>query len=120
MPLIRVDSKPKNTSLWYKCKVEIENYTLNIALRDSLFNYLELRLAMKDKPIYGVGQWKGLLKKLTSITTDTSTQIKIVEQSIERGWGTFVDLNKKGNNNFGEFKGMNCNQDEDEEIRGYF
>ena len=78
MPLIKITSKPKNVSLWSKCKTEIENYTLNVALRDSLFKYLELRLSMKDKPLYGIGQWKGLLKKLSRLSTDTSTQIKIV------------------------------------------
>ncbi len=117
MPLIEVERKEKNISLFRKCIIEIDNFTTNLAVRNCLVDYLELRLSMKDKPIYGVGQWKGLLKKLFSISKDANTQIKIVEQSIERGWGTFIELK---NNNFGEFSNMNCSQDEDEEVRGYF
>lgn len=118
MPLIKVEKKEKNISLFKKCIIEIDKFTTNIAVRNSLVDYLELRLSMKDKPIYGVGQWKGLLKKLSSLSLDAKTQIKIVEQSIERGWGTFIEI--KNNNNFGEFNNMNCNQDEDDEVRGYF
>lgn len=121
MPLLNISKKPKGSSLWTKCQLEIENYTLNLGLRDSLFRYLELRLAMKDKPLYGVGQWKGLLKKLSNLSPDTSTQIKIVEQSIERGWATFVELNSRyTKNNFGEYVGINCDDSEEEEVRGYF
>lgn len=122
MPLIEIEKKEKNLSLWNKCKIEIENFTLNYKLQNALFRYLELRLAMKDKQLYGVGQWKGLLKKLSSLSNDTNTRIKIVEQSIERGWGTFVDIKPNYNkNNFGEFSGMSCSQDNDnEDVRGYF
>lgn len=121
MALISVTKKSKNPSLWKKCKLETESFTLNVDLQEVLLKYLELRLSMKDKPIYGVGQWKGLLKKLSSMSSDTNVQIKIVEQSIERGWGTFVELNSRyTRNNFGEYKGMSCSQEEDEEVRGYF
>jgi len=111
----------KNKSLFSKCMLEIDSYTNNMELHKSLVDYLVIRLAMKDKPLYGVNQWKGLLNKLSSLAPDTSTQIKIVKQSIERGWATFVELNSTlFRNKFGEYRGMSCSTDDEEEVKGYF
>lgn len=113
--------QPVKKSLYKQCELEIDRFTTNMELHNKLREYLYLRFSMKDKPVYGVGQWKGLLGKLNELSTDTHTQIEIVKQSIERGWGTFVELNQSySKNNFGEYEGMSCSKDDDEEIRGYF
>lgn len=98
-------TKQKNKNLYEKCIDEIDSFTNNTDLRDVLVKYLNLRLSMKDKPIYGVNQWKGLLNKLSVMNGD---MIAIVEQSIERGWGTFVEINNntQSNNKFSQ-NGMN-------------
>lgn len=94
------DVTKKKKSLYDKCLDEIYEYTKDIRLQTTLIRYLQLRLSMKDKPLYGVNQWKGLLKKLDSLAGD---KCDIVEQSIERGWATFIQvIYNKSHSNVGE------------------
>lgn len=88
------ETKPKRKNLYEKCLDEIDEHTGNIKLRNILTDYLKLRLEMKDKPLY-FNQWKGLLKKLNTLANSNEEQIQIVELSIEKGWGTFVELPSK-------------------------
>ena len=65
-------------------------------LRKILTVYLPVRLAMKDKPIFADG-WRRLLNTLKDMSDDNVTRVKIVEQSIDNGWGKFVRLKKYNN-----------------------
>ena len=105
--------KSKRKNLYEKCMLEIDSFTDDDNLKAALKTYLEIRLKMKDKPILGVGQWKGLLKTLNTLTGD---KVAIVERATERGWGSFFELKdfsyqKKPNSKpdysiFGETKEM--------------
>lgn len=80
--------KTKKLSLWDKCVQDIEAYTADEELRESLKDYLKLRLAMKDKPMYQA-QWRALLKKIGTCSGDP---VAIVKQSTELGYASFYDL----------------------------
>ena len=84
----------KQNNLYVKCIDEIMQYTNNIVLREKLKEYLDLRLQIaKDegKPFY-TNMFKGLLNDLDRLTDKTDTAIKIVEQSIKKGWKGFYEL----------------------------
>ena len=108
------EKKPKKT-LWEKCSDAIQEYTDDEKLRKLLYEYLSMRLQMKDKPMYAP-QWKAMLSKLSTLEDDP---IKVVEQSIERAYGGFFPLTEyakyKGTKNykpdpsvFGEYEEMSC------------
>jgi len=84
----------KKLNLYEKCKVEIDTFTSDKALQDALTNFITMRLKMKDKPILGVGQFKGMLKLLSGLEGD---KVKIVETATARGWASFYELK---NNNY--------------------
>lgn len=86
-------SKSRGSSLFSKCSEENLRFTNNAITVNMLDEYLKLRLQMKDKPIYGINQWKGILNKLAELTSDERTMQKIVQQSIERGWATVYPIN---------------------------
>lgn len=116
--------KTKKQSLYSKCEDEIYCYTKHIDLQDILLQYLPIRLAIKDKPIYGVNQWKGLLSRLSDISGESDSdkkadkRIKIVKQSIERGWASFFELgdgkNKKQRDVFSEYGQVSCEKVEED------
>ena len=83
------EDKPKKLSLYDKCVAEIYTYTNDEKLQECLLKYLAVRLAMKDKPIYGVNQWIGMLGKLKTM----NNQIEVVKISTERGWASFFPNN---------------------------
>lgn len=94
-------SKNKRGNLYSKCYDLILEYTNNLGLQSALADYLTIRLQMKDKPLYGVNQWKGLLNKLAKM----DNQLDVVNNSIENGWASFYppkSYNKKGKEKFGE------------------
>lgn len=80
------EEKPKKLSMYEKCVRLIEEYTDNQELRDLLVEYLKMRLSMKDKPLYGSNQFKGILNKLNTIGGDP---FEIVNYCIERGYASF-------------------------------
>ena len=107
----------KSDNLYSKCLSEIYSYTQNGKLIDSLTMYLKIRLAMKDKPIYGVNQWKGILNKLSKVIEDNPdmSEEEVVSQSIERGYASFYPVNnsksysnQKHNKVFAESDSMSC------------
>lgn len=96
--------KKHRTSLYDKCLNEIFTYTHNGALIDVLTKYLSVRLAIKEKPIYGVNQWIGLLNRLSKTDGD---KVAIVEQSIEKGWCSFYPI-KSQSSSAPEGDGVYC------------
>ena len=70
----------------------------NIVLQEKLKEYLDLRLqiARSEGKNYFTNQWKGTLNELDKLTSDTSTMVKIVEQSIRNGWKGFYPLKENG------------------------
>lgn len=111
-------------NLYTQCKSEIQVFNFPEELQDKLFEYLALRLKMTDKPIYSVSQWRAILLKLTEelAPNNTKMQLKIVKQSIERGYASFFPVNsyKDSNNRRRVDKGLSCEQytpEEEEEIR---
>lgn len=103
--------KPKRLSLYDKCYNAIMEYTDDIELQNALVTYLGVRLAIKDKPIYGIGQWKGLLNKLDMLNGD---KLKIVMTATEGGWASFFELHNNSYNGkkdvFSEGSGLSCEQ----------
>lgn len=78
-------------SRYEKCYLEIFKFTDNEDLRVLLDTYLQMRLEIKDKPIY-YNQWKGLLGKLNKLSLDIKEQIDIVQYSLDRGYASFFEL----------------------------
>lgn len=83
--------KPKKDNLYTKCVSLVHDYTIDEELQKVLIDYLQVRLEMKDKPIY-LGMWKGLLNKLDR-EFDASERLAVVRQSIERGYASFFPVN---------------------------
>lgn len=105
----------KKENLYHKCIALITTFTEDPQLRHCLESYLQLRLQIKDKPIY-VNQWKGLLNKLTTLSSDTKTQIQIVNRSIEGGWATFYSISSEYSKNNTVFRdNINLNQSSSED-----
>ena len=90
---------PRKKSLYDKCYDQILEFTNNVGLIDALTTYLQMRLQMKDKPLYA-NSWKGMLNKLAKM----DNQIEVVNTSIERGWASFFEQKSysKGKERFGE------------------
>lgn len=83
-------TKPKKENLFSKCVSQIDNFTSDTELRNTLVDYLRVRLEMKDKPLYA-NSWKGLLNKLDR-EFDASERLAVVRQSIERGYASFFPV----------------------------
>lgn len=94
------NKRVKKESLYHKCISLISEFTEDPTLKKCLIDYLNLRLQMKDKPMYA-NQWKGLLNKLSNLSSDLKVQIKIVNRSIEGGWATFYSVSSEYGNNTG-------------------
>lgn len=79
-----------------QCRDNCYSFTNNMEVQNLLIQYLELRLEIKDKPIYNVAQWNGILDKLSDLSKgDLETMKKIIKQSIEHGYASFYPLNSK-------------------------
>lgn len=83
--------KPKKESLFTKCVSLVHDYTTDEKLSKALIDYLQVRLQIKDKPLY-TNSWKGLLNKLDR-EFDASERLQVVYQSIERGYASFFPVN---------------------------
>lgn len=106
---VKKPEKQKRKSLYDKCVDEVYAYTKNLALQDALVRYLSVRLAIKEKPLYGVNQWIGLLNRLTKTR---GNKLRIVEQSIEKGWCSFYEF-KDTHSAFSEGDGVSCESSDD-------
>jgi hypothetical protein len=114
--------KQSSSNLYTKCISIIDSYTQNVAVRNELVRYLNLRLEMKDKPLY-TNQWKGLLNKLTDIIKQGNLSpqqtVLVIQQSIERGYASFFPLNTgygKGKNTFSEGTGISSESATEEDL----
>ena len=119
-----VKEKPKKENLYQKCYNLIEEYTDDEKLRDLLDSYLRMRLSMKDKPLYGVNQFRGILNKLSVIGGDP---FEIVSFCIERGYASFYPPNannysaKNNNKRFSQSSKISSEKVTQEEMdNGYF
>lgn len=113
------EEKPKKLSLYDKCVAEIYTFTESAELQECLLKYLPIRLAMKDKPIYGLNQWTGMLNKLSGM----KNQVAVVKTSIERGWASFFDGNQDSNGGkdvFSEYGTVKSEKGKDDEFYGSF
>lgn len=92
------ESKKKG-NLYSKCVDYISQYTNNVVLQTKLEEFLRLRLDIaKDegKPFY-YNMWPAIVNELDSLANNTDTAIKIVEQSIQKGWKNFYPLKEYNN-----------------------
>lgn len=90
-----------------------------IDLKEVLADYLKMRLAIKDKPMY-VSGWKALIRKLFELSQNASEQCKIVRQSLENSWATFYPLKNnykvQDKNVFSEYGKVKIGSNENEVI----
>ena len=112
--------KKTKLNFYDKCYAEIINFTEDIDLQTILTEYLTLRLNpvpgsnLSEKRLSGVAQWKGLLKKLSEMKGNKTA---IVQQSITKGWATFVDLKTADQQSFDGVAGKDYSAEEQEEIK---
>lgn len=92
-----IDNKNKNKKTEYD--VLIENYTSNMELRNTIYEFIKMRKGIK-KPITTYGL-KKMLNKLDSLADNDKNKIAILDQSIIRSWAGIFELNQKGGNNNG-------------------
>lgn len=104
--------KTPKKNLYQKCTDEIDLFTNSIELRTMLVNYLEFRISVKDKPIYGVPQWKALLNKLRVLSSNNEETMRIlVQQSLDKGWLSFYPVKQYNKRDtFAEGEGLSCEQ----------
>lgn len=112
-------TKKKRMNLFDKCYAEITMRYVNYPeLQDVLVDYLKMCLERKDeKKLKSHAQWKGLLNKLDSMTSD---KVAIVKQSISKYWATFVEVKQykysNGKLNEPEVRSLVASTDEKKEI----
>ena len=79
----------------FEPKKMIEEYTEDSSLRDALVDFLDFRRSAKAA-VSTKRQMQLLLKKLDELSHgNPQTKIKIVNQSIERGWKGFFELREE-------------------------
>lgn len=83
--------KAKKPTLYSNCMSLIDDFTEDQEVRDNLKDFLTMRLANKDKP-FGANTFKGMLKKLRTLTDSKEMCIKIIQQAIDRCYLTFYPL----------------------------
>lgn len=116
----RKTTAPKKPTLYDKCKESINLFTTDAILQDMLSKFLQIRLQIKDKPLYGVEQWNALLSKLTELSSDNYVQRDIVKRSIESGWASFYPLktascNKSKDVVTSEYGKVHCDKNDSED-----
>ena len=95
---LSTNNKNKNKKTEYD--ILIENYTDNIELRNTIYEFIKMRKGIK-KPITSYGL-KKMLNKLDRLASDDDTKVQILDQSIEHSWNGIFELkNDKGNNSNG-------------------
>lgn len=83
--------KPKN-NLYTKCISMIdERFADNPKINALLVQFLNMRLEMRDKPMY-TNQWKGLLNKLEELHSKGFDYEKVIRYSIEHGYASFYEV----------------------------
>ena len=109
-------TKKRGLTLYDKCIIEIDKYTDKKDIKDKLIEYLKFRLEVKDKPLYGISQWKSLLTKLDTVVQETKIEyVDIIQQSIDKGWLSFYAITKRKKEVFSEYGEVNCEKNYSEE-----
>ena len=83
--------KEKKPNLYSSCINAINEFTDDEEVRECLKDFLNMRLANKDKP-FGANTFKGMLKKLRTLTDSKEMCIKIIQQATDRCYLTFYPL----------------------------
>ena len=86
-------TKPKKENLYTKCIQLIDSYDFSCwgNIREQLIDYLNFRLAVKDKPLY-TNMWKGMLNKLANLCVDDISKYeRVIQYSLERGYLSFYE-----------------------------
>lgn len=88
-----ISNKPKvkKPTLYSSCLSLIEEFTEDQEVRDALKEFLNMRIANKNKP-FGSPTFKGTLKKLRTLTDSKEMCIKIIQQATDRCYLTFYPL----------------------------
>ena len=81
----------KRKNIYEKCADAIDNYTEDTEIRDRLKEYLPIRLARKEMPL-SLPSFKGMLNRLTRISTTKQEQLAIIQQAIDRQYPTFYEV----------------------------
>lgn len=71
---------------------KIKVYSTDPEVDKAIKEYIEYRKALEPKKKFTEQAEKVLLTKLSTLSTDPATQIKILEQSIEHGWKSVYPL----------------------------
>ena len=94
---LSTNNKNKNKKTEYD--VLIENYSENIDLRNTIYEFIKMRKGIK-KPITSYGL-KKMLNKLDRLAKNDEHKINILDQSIEHSWNGIFELrdDKEKNSN---------------------
>ena len=84
-------STTKKQNLYSSCLMAIDEFTSNQEVRDCLKEYLNMRLANRSKPI-GIASFKGMLKKLRTLTDSKEMCVRIIQQATDRCYLTFYPI----------------------------
>ena len=88
---LSINNKNKNKKTEYD--VLVENYTDNIELRNTIYEFIKMRKGIK-KPITSYGL-KKMLNKLDSLADNDKNKIAILDQSIMRSWAGVFELKEE-------------------------
>lgn len=96
--------KSSKQNLYTKCINLIDDFAKdNKELKDTLVDFLNMRLEMKDKPFYS-NNLKGIIKKLATWQEQGIDIIPLINSSIENGWKSVYKPDNK------KFSKYNSNQ----------
>lgn len=96
IPGIIKPKKNKKANLYEKCDAYIIQFTNNIIVQEKLREYLDSRLDIartKNKPFY-YNMWPPIVNDLNTLCEgNIDMMLKVIDQSIRRGWERFYPLN---------------------------
>lgn len=90
---VSTEKKEKKPNLYSNCISAIEEFTEDTEVKEKLVEFLKVRLERKDKP-FGINTFKGMLKKLRTLTESKAECLKIIQQSIDMQYPSFFELSK--------------------------
>lgn len=86
----------------------VSRYTQNLALSNSLKDFVEMRKKMKG---FTTRALELALNKLDQLASDDETKIKIVNQSVENSWKSFYELKNSNKSKITELPNWYHNQE---------
>ncbi|WP_394870531.1 helix-turn-helix domain-containing protein [Clostridium butyricum] len=89
---IKINKKEKEKSEFDEL---IESYTENLKLKETIYEFIKARTAMKKTPT--TLAMKKILSKLDSLSSNDEEKIEIIETSIMNGWSGVFSLKEKSN-----------------------